>query len=63
MSFDEIEDTEYSLNYKDYIEFDNGEELPEPEELLTELMSLQELMMESTEQVMTEIEENGGQDD
>lgn len=63
VSIEEIEDTEYSLNYKDYLEFDDREELPEPEELLTELMSLQKLMMESTEQVMTEIKENGGQDD
>jgi type I restriction enzyme M protein len=63
VSIDEIEEEEYSLNYKKYIEIDNGEDIPEPEELLTELRSLQESMMDNTEQVMEELKQNGGQDD
>jgi type I restriction enzyme M protein len=40
VNLEEIEDNGYSLNYKKYREHDNGEDLPEPEELLTELLSL-----------------------
>jgi hypothetical protein len=42
---------------KKYKEFDNGdEELPAPEELLTELLGLQETITENTQQILDEIE-------
>jgi type I restriction enzyme M protein len=63
VSIDEIQNNEYSLNYKDYKEFDNGDEnLPEPEELLTELISLQEQISEETEEMMAELEGNSSDD-
>ena len=57
VSIDEIKDEDWSLNYKKYKEFDNGdEELPAPEELLTELLSLQETITENTKEILQEIE-------
>lgn len=62
VGIEEIRDNDYSLNYKDYREFDNGDEnLPEPEELLTELVSLQEQISEETETIMSQIK--GDSDD
>jgi type I restriction enzyme M protein len=58
VSIKEIKENDWSLNYKKYREFDNEDkELPAPEELLTELLSLQETITENTEQILTEIEE------
>jgi type I restriction enzyme M protein len=63
VGIEEIRDNDYSLNYKDYREFDNGDEnLPEPEELLTELVSLQEQISEETETIMSQIEGNSDDD-
>jgi type I restriction enzyme M protein len=53
----EIKENDWSLNYKKYKEFDNeDEELPAPEELLTELLSLQETITQNTQQILDEIE-------
>lgn len=62
ISIEEIEENDYSLNYKKYKEFENdGEEYPPPEELLTELLSLQETITENTQEILDEIQaENGG---
>ncbi|MFB6199885.1 MAG: N-6 DNA methylase [Candidatus Nanohaloarchaea archaeon] len=57
VSIEEIKENDWSLNYKKYKEFDNGdEELPAPEELLTELLSLQETITQNTQQILDEIE-------
>jgi type I restriction enzyme M protein len=54
---EEIKENDWSLNYKKYKEFDNGDkELPAPEELLTELLGLQETISENTQQILDEIE-------
>jgi type I restriction enzyme M protein len=57
VTLEEIKEKDWSLNYKKYKEFDNGdEELPAPEELLTELLSLQETITQNTQQILDEIE-------
>jgi type I restriction enzyme M protein len=56
VSMDEIEENDYTLNYKKYKEFDNGEEVAPPEELLTELRSLQDTVRDNTEAIMDELE-------
>lgn len=56
VSIQEIKDNDWTLNYKKYKDFDNGdEELPAPEELLTELLSLQETITENTQEILDEI--------
>lgn len=58
VSIEEIADNDYSLNYKKYKEFENnGVETPPPEELLTELISLQETIKENSESILSELEE------
>jgi type I restriction enzyme M protein len=54
---DEIEENDYSLNYKKYIDLGDGEEIAPPEELLTELLSIEETVKENTEAIMDELEE------
>jgi len=56
VSIDEIEKNDYSLSYKKYKEFDDGEEVAPPEELLTELRSLQDTVRENTDAIMNELE-------
>jgi type I restriction enzyme M protein len=57
VSIDEIKENDWSLNYKKYKQFDNADEqLPAPEELLTELLSLQETISQNTQQILKEIE-------
>lgn len=59
VSIDEIEENDYSLNYKKYKDFeDNGDEIAPPEELLTELLSLEETIRENTESILEELEED-----
>lgn len=46
----------YNLNYKRYREFENnGPEIPQPSELLTEVISLQETAKEHTETILSEM--------
>lgn len=56
VSIDEIEENDYSLNYKQYKEFEDDWEYSEPEELLSELLSIQETITENTEEILEEIE-------
>lgn len=56
VSVNEIEENDWSLSYKKYKEFDNGEPLADPEELLTELMSLQDSARTHTEDIIDELE-------
>jgi type I restriction enzyme M protein len=59
VSLEEIKNNDYSLNYKNYKDFeDDGEETPPPEELITELLSLQETIKENSESILEELEEN-----
>jgi type I restriction enzyme M protein len=63
VSIEEIQENNYSLNYKNYREFDDADEdLREPEELLTELISLQEQITEEAEGILSELEVNGNED-
>jgi len=53
---DQVRYNDYNLNYKRYREFeDNGPELPQPSELLTELVSLQDVIQDYTESVLDEM--------
>jgi type I restriction enzyme M protein len=57
VDIEEIKENDWNLNYKKYKEFDYGdEELPVPEELLTELLGLQETITENTQKILKEIE-------
>jgi type I restriction enzyme M protein len=55
-SFSELKENDWSLNYKKYKEFDDGEPPADPEELLTELMSLQDCARSYTEEIIDEME-------
>ncbi|ADE02452.1 class I SAM-dependent DNA methyltransferase [Haloferax volcanii] len=57
VSIEEIEENEHTLSYKQYKEFDDGDEVAPPEELLTELQSLQDTVRENTEAIMDELED------
>ncbi|QLG28158.1 SAM-dependent DNA methyltransferase [Halorarum halophilum] len=60
---EEIQENGYSLNYKKYKQFESEEEeIPEPEELITELLSIQETVTENVETVLEELEE-GAEDE
>lgn len=64
VSIKEIEDNYYSLDYKKYREFEGeAEEYPEPEELLTELLSLQDTIAENVESILEEIRSEEGSED
>ncbi len=64
VTIDEIEEQDYSLSYKDYKEFEEDEiEIPEPEELLTEFISLQETISENAEDILEELDSEGDGDD
>lgn len=57
VSIEEIRKNDYTLSYKKYKEFDDGEEIPAPEELLTELQSLQDTVRNNTEAILDELED------
>ncbi|AKU08304.1 class I SAM-dependent DNA methyltransferase [Haloferax gibbonsii] len=60
----EIEENDYSLNYKKYKDFDDEElDIAEPEELLTEFISLQETISENAEDILNELEAEESRDD
>lgn len=60
VKIEEIEKNDYSLNYKQYKEFDTEDKgYPEPQELLTELLSLEDSISENVEAVLDEIESSG----
>ncbi|MFC6837224.1 type I restriction-modification system subunit M [Halomarina ordinaria] len=59
ISLEEVERNDYSLNYKKYRDFeDDGDETPPPEELITELLSLQETIKDNSESILAELEED-----
>jgi len=57
VGIEEIKENDWRKKKKKYKEFNNdSEELPAPEELLTELIGLQETITENTQQILDEIE-------
>jgi type I restriction enzyme M protein len=63
-TIEEIKEEDYSLNYKKYKEFENNTvQVAEPEELLTEFLSLQDTISENIESVLEELETEESADD